>query len=540
MARNRGLVFFLFYLGFAVQAFASDQFVVFFSDKQNNIYTLSEPQNFLTQKSIDRRLHHGIPITEEDLPVSNVYVDSLNTIAKVMFTSRWWNAALVSGDSTALNQALEWDFVMGYDYIAPAKETTGRSEKSGTQEAPKAEISQIDNYTQNKMMGVVEMHEEGFRGENMLIAVFDSGFENVDTSPYFSHLIYENKIISQKDFVGRQEDVFRYDTHGTKVLSTMAAFADGEYAGVAYLADYVLCITEDVSSEYRIEEYNWLIAAEYADSLGVDVINSSVGYSYFDDGSMNYTYEDMDGETAVITLAAEKASTKGMLVVTSVGNEGNNGWRYMNAPADASNILSIGAVDADRIRARFSSFGPTFDGRTKPELVAMGQSTLTIKDQVISTSNGTSFSSPLVAGLAACFWQSQPQLTNLEVMDILKQTATNSESPNDSLGYGIPNYVLASGRQITGSDDYLSQKFTVYPNPVTGKKVYLAPVDIFVNRKIQFQLYDLQGKLYLEKMIEVAPHQDLLELDLTNVGAGQYVLQCFDNSMVKEVKLVVL
>lgn len=539
MAKNKFfLVVVLLLVGHSI--FATNRFVIFLTDKAQSDYSISQPEAFLSAKALERRNNQNIDITSEDLPVSQYYLDSLETKVNVLFASKWKNAVLVETDSTVLNEISIWSFVKEYAYVAPGESNGNGRLHIGTQSTRETEITQINNYTQNHMLGAMDMHEQGYRGEDMLIAVFDSGFENVDTSPYFSHLTVNNQIIGTRDFVRKNEDVFQYDTHGTKVLSCMAAFKEGEYTGMSYEADYVLCVTEDVRSEYRIEEYNWLMAAEYADSIGVDVINSSVGYSYFDDNSMNYSYQDMDGETAVITQAATIASSKGMIVVSSVGNEGNNNWYYMNAPADARNILSIGSVDENREKSYFSSFGPTADERIKPELVAMGSSTITIKDQVLQTANGTSFSSPLVAGLVACFWQSQRDLTNLEIMEKLKSTATNAENPNDSIGYGIPNFLLASGQNVTGSDDYMSQKFTVYPNPVTGKKVYLAPVSIFVNRKIQFQLFDLKGNLYKRTMIEAAPHQDLLELDLSDIKSGHYILQCYDNVTVKEVKLIVL
>jgi len=398
----------------------------------------------------------------------------------------------------------------------------------------------FESKEQNEFIGVDDMHNSGFRGEEMLVAIFDSGFEYVDGSSYFSHLFEEQQLLSTRDFIGNSGDVFQYDTHGSKVLSCISAFKEGIYTGTAPKSDVVLCVTEDISTEYNIEEYNWLFAAEFADSLGVDIINSSVGYSYFDDDRMDYTYEDFDGQTTVVTRAATEAASKGMLVVCSNGNEGNNSWTYLNAPADADSILSIGAATFDFERSNFSSFGPSSDDRIKPDISALGSWVRIALKEEISYANGTSFSTPLVAGLSAGLWQAFPHLTSQELIQYLKMTAHQADAPDTLLGYGIPNFRRAFNR-ISVTEGEVSNRFILFPNPVEEKRIISFYVDTYYQNELANLLfYDLKGSLIRTEEVKIRSELDPVTIDVSFLKPGSYIVNYANGSLKKKLKLVVL
>ncbi|MCG8450460.1 MAG: S8 family serine peptidase, partial [Pirellulales bacterium] len=315
----------------------------------------------------------------------------------------------------------------------------------------------------------------------------------------FAHLHLESRIIHVADLVFNSGNPYQYSGHGTAVLSTMAA-QHGAFNGTAYKSDYFLYVTEDVQSEYRIEEYNWAIAAEHADSSGVDIIHSSVGYNTFNDGGMNYTYNDLDGKTAIVTRAADLAFSKGMFVVTSAGNEGNNSnWPYVTMPADAKNILSVGSVTSTYSKSSFSSVGPTVDGRVKPDVVALGSETAIVNSSGdLTFGNGTSYSAPLVAGLAAGVWQANPDWSNFELLNAIKGTASRSLDPDTTFGYGIPNYNDAVIGRLLSISDIISDKIKVYPNPFRDNKIY---IDITDNKDVlplSILVYDTQGSVLVD------------------------------------------
>ena len=389
--------------------------MIFFTDKSGSAYSIEQPEQFLSKRALQRRLDQNIKITSLDLPVSEQYLDALSTQPlQVYFATKWMNGVLVEMDESELQNIQTLSFVKDVELVAHGSKMNNQQNGGRKRSVRENEIMSYDGQEtkqQNEFIGVDDMHESGYRGEDMLIAVFDSGFEHVNTSSFFSHIFSQERLYSSKDFIKGSDNVFQYDTHGSKVLSCIAGLKEGVYSGTAPRADLVLCVTEDIKSEYKIEEYNWLFAAEFADSLGADIISSSVGYSYFDDDRMDYTYDDFDGKTAVVSRAATMAAARGMLVVCSNGNEGNNSWTYLNAPADADSVLSVGAADYDLQKSNFSSFGPTSDGRIKPDISALGSWVKVALREEVSYANGTSFSTPMVAGLAAGLWQAFPHLT---------------------------------------------------------------------------------------------------------------------------------
>ncbi|RDC63072.1 S8 family serine peptidase [Adhaeribacter pallidiroseus] len=470
---------------------------VYFKDKANNPFTIQQPQQFLSTSAIQRRERYQIPVITRDLPVTPAYVAQLKQAgAKVWYTSRWFNGALIQCDTTTFRKIKMLPFIKTAETVAQRRgksASTSGQKRAATQKFKKTGQSlsykQLvfgEATSQAKLIGVPEMHQAGFRGEGMSIAVFDGGFSGVNRVSAFAHLFSNNKITATFDFVDKNTGVYEKDSHGTEVLSTLAANVPNVFVGTAPQANYSLFITEDVSREQRLEEVNWLLAAEFADSMGVDIIQTSLGYNLFDGANTSYTYADMNGDKAISTRAADFAAATGMLVVVSAGNEGNDPWQYITAPADADSVLSIGATDSLGRRAVFSSIGPTYDKRIKPDLSGQGLLAAVINPAGnVIKANGTSFSAPIICGLVAGFWQANRQLTNLQVMDYLKLSGTQAKQPDNQLGFGIPNYIRAQtlADQLEGE---LNNNFKLFPSPVSENHfTVLMPVTADQNTEIR-------------------------------------------------------
>ncbi|MDX2301161.1 MAG: S8 family serine peptidase [Microscillaceae bacterium] len=449
-------VFGLFLALHPASAQNTGRYFVYLKDKNFSSYSIQKPEAFLSQRAIERRKKQNIVITSQDLPVNKTYLHSLEkTGAKIWYTSRWMNAVMLEADKNTLENIRQLDFVKPNILLLSKDKTGGLPEEtpthsfSNTDKIPASLPIQSnkdygDSYTQVAMLGADKMHQQGFRGQGMLIAVLDAGFVNAHQVSYFKHLFDNQRILDTYDFVDQEKNVYDDGSHGLMVLSTIAAYSPGSLIGTAPEASFCLFRTENSNSEYRIEEVNWLIAAERADSMGVDVINSSLGYTTFSDTTMDYTYKDLDGKSTLVTQAADLAAATGMLIVNSAGNEGGNSWKYLGAPADADSVLAVGAVTPGRQYVEFSSQGPTKDGRIKPDVSAMGLATVVGSPRgQITLSSGTSFASPLVCGLATGLWQAHPNLSNIEIIQLLKQSANQAQEPDNLLGYGIPDFVKA-------------------------------------------------------------------------------------------------
>jgi subtilisin family serine protease len=460
----------------------------------------------------------------------------------VYFKSRWLNAVLVQMNPEVLSSVEALPRVERVELVAPGERLT-REESLLSDSISSGEPvrkNQLANALQNNMIGVDRMHQDGYTGNNILIGIFDAGFTGVNRSIYFNHLFENDRILASRDFIRNSGNVFQYDDHGTGVLSTIAGYEAFEYEGIAYNAEIILCVTEDVPSEYIIEEYNWLFAAEFADSLGVDIINTSLGYNTFDDISMNYEYDDLDGNTAVITRATDIAASKGILCVVSVGNEGNNSWKKLVAPADADSALAVGAVNSNLTYIPFSSTGPTVDDRIKPDVVALGMGTQIVRfDGEISFGSGTSFASPLIAGLAAGLWEAFPELNNIELIDLIRRGSSQYHSPDTLLGYGIPDYGRIVSFITALDEESLTSEFKVYPNPVDNNKLFVegigeAPVD-----NLKIHIHDLNGKRVFELVVPFLDPTYKLELDLTGIGKGVYILNISHANYAGKTKIII-
>lgn len=486
------------------------RYIVYLQDKTVGVYTLDKPEKFLTQRALDRRKRQNIKLTQRDLPINEEVVNAIQDKgARVWYTSRWLNAVLIEATEEELARVKTIAKVKpDIELVSPIRSATSNNPKPLTEPTfknsagkEKNSFLQIDSAShygkalnQAQMLGVTDMHKRGYRGQGMYIAVLDAGFENGDKVPFLKHLHDDGRILGTYNFVEGQENVYNTGTHGLEVLSCIGSYQLGKHIGTAPEASFYLFRTEDAETEYRVEEFNWLVAAEKADSLGVDVINSSLGYTEFNSISQNYSYQDMNGKKSIATRAATWAASVGMIVVNSAGNEGGGDWRYVGAPADADSIIAVGAVDAMRKRAYFSSFGPTYDKRIKPNLCAQGDPASVGKaNGNIGHNSGTSFSSPVLCGMVASFWQAFPQLTNMEIIDVLQQSGSQATKPDSILGYGIPNFKLAYeiaqirvGKAKTG--------FHLFPNPLPqGQAIRLAFSEMYVGKKIKVELLDMKG-----------------------------------------------
>jgi len=322
---------------------------------------------------------------------------------------------------------------------------------------------------QNDMLNLGPLHNKGFTGKGIKIAVFDAGFSGSDTIDVYKNMNAENRIIATWDFVDNQENVFHSHSHGTQVLSTIAANLPGKMVGSAPDASFVLCRTENDNSESLAEEINWLRAVEWVDSIGVDIIHSSLGYSTFDDPSTNHTYDELDGDKTIITKAADMAAARGIIVSTSAGNEGSGSWKYITAPCDGDSVLCTGAVDKYQIRSGFSSIGPTADGRTKPDVVAMGTRTIVAHpNNRIYGSNGTSFSSPIIAGFVACLRQAHPDRSHMDIITAVKMSGDQYALPDPQYGFGIPDAAFADSL-LTHVKNLSTVKISMENKPKRGR-----------------------------------------------------------------------
>lgn len=428
-----------------------NKYWVQFKNKTNSPYNIKKPEAFLSSRAIHRRKRQQIPITHEDLPVNPGYTNKLRQLGvHIQHSSKWLNGVTIVADEQTFLALADLNFISNTTYIGKHFHKDIFLRKKGKKRDNTQEVERMDDhygYTgpQIKMVKGDILHDMGYKGEGMLIAVMDGGFSNTDIMPFFDHLHSSKKFVGHHDFVDSDREVFEASAHGSQVLSVMAANLPGLMVGTAPEASYVCIRTEDNRGEYRSEEYQWIAGLEYADSLGVDVVNSSLGYSTFSDKKMDYTYADLNGQTSPASRAADMAFSKGMIVVNAVGNSGDTNWKHMDVPADSKTVFSVGATDIEGERAKFSSQGPTADGRIKPDVSALGRriGIASIYSYKVTASNGTSYAAPLIAGAVAALWQAFPYKSNQEILEAVKQSASQALQPDNQLGYGIPDFYRA-------------------------------------------------------------------------------------------------
>ncbi len=495
-------------------------------DKLHNNYSVDNPEEFLSARAIERRQRYNIAVTESDLPVSNYYIDSLKSLGcKIVLKSRWFNAVVIQSTDTALLDTIQnISFVDSLHRFSPTAKKNINTKPVENIQSVSDFYNYGNGYNQIHLHKGEILHNNGFRGEGMLIGIIDAGFTNVDNIEGFAHLFNENKIIATYDFVKQDSFVYNYHTHGTQVLSTIASYLPGDFIGTAPEANFVLLRSENGFSEYKIEEDYWIAAIEMADSIGVDVVNTSLGYNRFDDSRQDYTYEDLNGKTARISIAATMAARKGIIVVCSAGNEGANSWHYITVPADADSILTVGAVNSTGDIASFSSRGPTSDGRTKPDIVAKGLGTTVLAyDGNVSSGSGTSFASPLMAGLVACFWQANKDKNNMEIIDIIKRYSSQYNSPDNIKGYGIPDFEEALEVSYIGSS--LSDDKFLYKSENPVKQNIRFSVISGYKQNILVYISDITGKtVYTNNYTAFKKSAKDFNISATNLNNGIYVI----------------
>lgn len=415
---------------------------VMLRDKLGTTCSLDKPERFLSAKSIERRRRQGLAIDSTDLPVSPVYMDAIRGRGlEIVCMSKWNNCVLVKAKSQETREMLEeLPFVKEALTVFSSPDSIRLAEREQV-------VDTLAKVEDNGFYGVAEkqisllngilLHDAGFRGKGILIGVIDGGFMNTDKIPVLQGV----DIVGTKDFATPHNNIYAEVSHGTMVLSTMAMNEPNVFVGTAPEASYLLVRSEVNATESLAEEDYWAAAVEYADSVGVDLINSSLGYNRFDDKATNHRYRDLDGQTALNSRSASMLARKGIILVNSAGNSGNDTWKKIGTPADANDILAVGALTRNKVNTVFSSVGPSADGRVKPDVMAMGSACSVIDgDGTLAKKNGTSFASPITCGMVACLWQALPGKTALEIMDLVRRSADQYETPDNIFGYGIPNF----------------------------------------------------------------------------------------------------
>jgi serine protease AprX len=548
------IVFFVFLL--SESSFSQyTKYWIQFADKNNNPYDISSPSQYLSARAIQRRQNQNIKIAINDLPITPAYIDSVKKVpgVTVLNRSKWFNAITIfTTDTNAVNKIEKFSFVVNAKGVQRYHRKQGVEGNIKPIQLSSLKIKSANQNTYNygpslnqiDMIGGVCMHNKGFTGEGMQIAVLDAGFSEVDSLPIFDSLRTNKQILGTWDFVDNDSGVYTEHSHGTMVLSTMGGNDPGLIVGTAPKAKYWLLRTEAGATEFVIEEDNWISGAEFADSVGVDILTTSLGYTTFDsivvNGSNvvnpdNHTYKDMNGNTCRISIGTDIAVSKGMFAVCSAGNSGGSPWNFIGAPADADSVLAVGSVDSLKRYSTFSSQGPSYDGRIKPNVVAQGQDAVVANawgGGGVIKANGTSFSGPITAGMVACLWQAHPTLTNMQLLNSIQQTASQFSTPDGMKGYGVSDFCAAnSALSVIDKPAYEGDVLEVYPNPfgesttllVKGIKAYGLVLTVF----------DLIGNMVHQQTLNAQS----VTLNL-KLAKGVYVLEVKDGNTNYSAKLV--
>lgn len=532
----------------------TDIFILHFADKAVNKSAEINPSTYLSNKSIERRLKQQIAFDQSDIPVNEQYIgETVKAGARILTRSRWFNTVVVEANSEAAGRIGELPFVLKIERINKGtkqfsvpvsektffdNETVYPYSKEFTRKVATDIYDYGGAYNQINQLKGQYLHNLGYAGQGMTIAVIDAGFNSVDKMTCFDSLRANNQILGTHDFAQPGNNVYAttMHTHGTMVLSCMGANSSGQMVGTAPKANYWLLRSEVAETESIIEEYYWVSAAEFADSVGADLINSSLGYTDFKESpEANHTYADMDGNTTVVTKGADKAAQKGILVVNSAGNSGGSGWWYIGAPADGDSVFSIGAVNAAGVRASFSSVGPTFDRRIKPTVAGQGVGSAVYDPTGLLNANGTSFSSPIICGITACLWQAFPDLNNMQIIEAIKLTASQANHPDSLLGWGIPDYSSAL-KTLSVPYNNAVASLLIYPNPVTDKLTIGLPFSL--QGIYSLEIVDLQGKVVYSRQRDEGSIRSLQIDDVKNIKPGIYFIKVSNGSLISTGKII--
>lgn len=426
-----------------------NKYIIKFTNKQGNSFSVSNPSQFLSTKAIQRRSQFNISIDSTDLPVTAAYIQAVKNqgAVTVLSTSKWLNQILIqTTDANALSKIEALPFVVKAQAIGLKPAITQQFEKFKEDSFPLPVLQSkttADYYNYGASYNQVHIHEgeflhnKGYRGQGITIAVLDAGFHQYKAISLFDSIRNNGQILGERDFVNFDNSTNEDDSHGRQCLGVLAANSPAQMVGTAPAANYWLVRTENAASEFPIEEHNWVVGAEFADSAGAAMISSSLGYNWFDDAAFNHSYNEFYKNSAMVTQGASLAVKKGMIVMNSAGNEGTNGWKYLIFPADADSVCAVGAVNAQGQIAGFSSYG--YPGKTKPNIVSVGWGAIVAGLNGPASSNGTSFSNPNIAGLIACLWQAFPSFSNMQILDAVYRSSDRYNNPDDRYGFGIPN-----------------------------------------------------------------------------------------------------
>jgi serine protease AprX len=522
------------FLAFQFTVFAQQDAWVYFTDKPNATALLSNPINILTQAALDRKANHSVAIDERDVPVHEAYITLIKASTGITYKakSKWFNAVHVRGTETDLN-----NLITTHNFVSQVvfADSNLNQRIVSVQDKFKIESSLTDftygtSLNQVEMLNVDDLHVANFTGDGVVVAVIDAGFPNVNTMAGFDRLRTAGNLMGGYDFVDRTVNIYNSTSsqHGTQVLSTMAGYEENQYVGTAPDATYYLFRTEDVASENPVEESYWVEAVERADSLGVQVVNTSLGYKTFDNSNYNYTSAQLNGTTAYISKGANIAFEKGLILINSAGNSGTSG---VGAPADAAGVLSIAAVDGSGSYANFSSQGSVFQPTQKPDVAARGSGSYVMNSSnQITQSNGTSFSSPILAGGVASLVQALPGATNSEIMAYVRQSASQYSNPDFFLGYGIPDFQSAL---TLGWRHQLDKQleFEIFPNPVHSNLFIKFPSSI---DNVSVSVYNILGVLVYKNQLE-----SMKPIHIETFSNGLYVLTIYvDNKKTMTFKFI--
>ena len=453
--KKPSLIFILVFITFS--NLNAQRYLIRFKDKGSTPYSFGNPTQYLSQRAIDRRLRFSIVIDSTDLPISPQYLEAVKAVpgVSILNASRWLNqVSILVTDPNALTAINTLPFVAVSSPIASRMRTESGTkpakdwETLRTQQPPSGATQRITTnyYNYGNAYGQIHIHNGeflhniGLRGQNMIIGMLDAGFQNYTTVTGFDSARNNGQILGTWDFVDGNTNVSEDHPHGEQCFSIIAANIPGELVGTAPKANFYLFKTEDINSEYPIEEHNWVCGAERVDSAGGDLISSSLGYYISDNPTLNYSYPNMDGNTTIAATGADLAAKKGVLVVNAVGNAGNTSWRYLLTPADGDSVLAVGAVNTNGEVGSFSSYGPSGDRQVKPDIASVGVSTwVQYQNSAIGSGNGTSYACPNLAGLATCLMQGFPEFNNMKIIGAIRQAGNNVTTPNDRIGYGVPD-----------------------------------------------------------------------------------------------------
>lgn len=544
------LVLFTLTTPLSVWAQSNPRYLVLFKDKSASPYSVSKPTEFVSERSVLRRQRQNIAFTANDLPVNPAYLAAIKqTGASVIYSSRWFNGSLVEASASQLEQIKKLPFYRGIELNLPVANinasSTGILRKTSNQNKLGV-TAELDYGRMNNQLALMEtsiLHDKGFQGQGMLIAVLDNGFRNGDNVNFLKPLMDEKRLVDTHDFVARDGNVFNDGTgeHGLRVLSTIAAYLPSTMIGAAFKSSFALYRTENDFGESPYEEITWLMAAERADSLGADIINSSLGYRTFDDEfdtkAYNYTQAQMDGKTTIISRAARLATRTGMLVVNAAGNDGAIG---ITAPADVDSVLTVGGTKFDLSPYVNTSVGPNALGQLKPDVSAVGQGTVIGTAAGTATSgNGTSYASPQIAGLSAILWQAHPTLTAQQIIYVLKKSGHLAASPDSVLGYGVPRISVAEQiinnefKPLGNEPDILSSVF-LSPNPADDLLFINIPSHL-IGKKASVKIYQINGGLISNQDVKLTA---TTPITVGNQRIGMYILTVETGQHKKVLKFV--